>query len=121
MIYFDEYKIDGNPILLPDGDIGLTYTDLDAADAGRDESGVMHRIVVRERVKSWAFTYHALTRAEYRYMRSLFAGKARFTFTYPNEKGKAATCKAYCSTDSVTYFNAKLGLYKNFKFNVIQC
>ena len=41
----NDYLIDGQPLLAPDQDVEFQCSDLDAADAGRDESGVMHRIV----------------------------------------------------------------------------
>ena len=40
------FLIDGQPMLLPDRDVEVRYEDIDAAAAGRDESGVMHRILV---------------------------------------------------------------------------
>ena len=41
------FLINGKPMLAPDADVGVSYTDLDANDSGRDESGYMHRIVMR--------------------------------------------------------------------------
>ena len=62
MRLFEEFKINGKPIPVPDGSVELSYQDLDAGSAGRDESGVMHRIRVRTRVKTWGFQYFALSR-----------------------------------------------------------
>ena len=121
MRFFEDYKINGKSMLIPDEDVSLSLADLDSSDSGRDESGIMHRIVVRERVATWGFNYSQLTTEEYKYMRSLFAGKPEFTFTYRNLDGKIVSTKAYCSNDSITYHNARLGLYQNFKFNIIEC
>lgn len=121
MRFFEEFKIDGSPILVPDADVELTLTDLDSGSAGRDESGVMHRIRVRKRVKTWAFQYFTLTREEFQYMEDLLSRSAAFTFTYRNPDGTEGSCKAYCSNTGLTYQNAKLGLYRNYKFTVIQC
>ena len=121
MRYFDEFKINGSPILTPDANVEMTLTDLDSGSAGRDESGVMHRIRVRKRVKTWAFQYFALSRQEFQYMEELLSRNATFTFTYPGLDGSAKTCKAYCSNTGLTYENAKLGLYRNYKFTVIEC
>ena len=121
MTFFDGFAVDGKPILTPDAGVELKRQDLDAADAGRDESGVMHRIVVRRRVGSWAFQYSSLTKETYQYIRSLFQGKDTFTFSYRDPEGDLQEVKAYCSGDSITYHNARLGLYKNLKFSVIQC
>ena len=65
------YQIDGRPMPVPDADPDLSFTDLDASDSGGDESGVMHRIVVREKVGSWGFVYSSLTDEEYAYLTGL--------------------------------------------------
>ncbi len=57
----DLFTVNGQPMLAPDEEIGISYEDLDASDSGRDESGVMHRIVVRQKVPSWTFSYSHLT------------------------------------------------------------
>ena len=121
MKFFEEFKIDGSPLLVPDAGVEMTLTDLDGAAAGRDESGVMHRVRVRKRVRSWNFQYFALNREELSYMEELLSRKATFTFTYPDNKGEPAGCKAYCSGTSMTYHSAKLGLYRGYKFSVIEC
>lgn len=121
MITFDDYRIDGMPLPAPDADVEMSFSDLDDGDAGRDESGVMHRIVVRRRVGSWSFSYSSLTKQTYQYIRSLFKGKDTFTFSYRDPEGYLVEVKAYCSGDSVVYHNARLGLYKNLKFSVIEC
>ena len=121
MRYFEEFKIDGKPVLVPDAEVELTLTDLDSGSAGRDESGVMHRIRVRKRVKTWAFQYFALTREEFRYMEELLSSGATFLFSYPDTDGTEKTCRAYCSNTGLTYQNARLGLYRNYKFTVIEC
>ena len=121
MRFFEDYMIDGKPLLVPDADVSMSFADLDSSDSGRDESGAMHRIVVRERVATWGFNYSQLTAEEYKYMRSLFAGKPDFAFTYRDLDGYLVETRAYCSNDSITYHNARSGLYKNFKFNIIEC
>lgn len=121
MTFFEDYKIDGEPMLAPDQDVSLSYADLDSSDSGRDESGVMHRIVVRHRVATFGFNYSVLTAKEYEYMRSLLDGKTEFMFTYKDLNGEFVKTKAYCSNDSITYHNAQLKVYKNFKFNIIEC
>lgn len=118
---FSEFLINGEPMLVPDADLGITANDLDSEDSGRDESGVMHRQRLRERVKTWSFEYTVLTHADYLYMETLFAGKADFEFTYRDLDGSIAKCRAYCSKNSITLHNAKTGIYKNYKFNIIEC
>ena len=121
MNFIEEYQIDGKPMLVPDADVEISCADLDDADSGRDESGYMHRIVVRQRVATWGFHYSNLTAEEYKYMRSLFAGKPDFTFAYRDPDGYLVETRAYCSNDSITYHNARLGLYQNLKFSIIEC
>ena len=110
------YLINGRPMLVPDADVQESYEDLDSADAGRDESGVMHRFVVRSRVRSWSFTYSLLTGEELAYLRGLFAGKATFRFAFD---GGETT--AYCSGEEVHLYDRKRGVYKGLKFDVIEC
>lgn len=119
MTFFNGFAVDGKPLLAPDAGVELKRQDLDAADAGRDESGVMHRLVIRSRVKSWEFRYGALTSAEYAYLQSLLT--SGFTFTYPGPDGSVQTCQAYCSGESITYFDARLGQYKNYRFTITEC
>lgn len=121
MRFFEEYKIEGMPLLVPDADVELTQTDLDSGSAGRDESGYMHRIRVRKRVKTWVFQYFALGREEFQYLENLLSQKEIFTFSYPDIDGKIHSCSAYCSNSALYYHNAKLGLYRNYKFTVIEC
>lgn len=121
MRLFEDYQIDGKPMLVPDADVSLSFADLDSSDSGRDESGVMHRVVARYRVGTWGFNYSALTAEEYKYIRSLFDGKSEFMFTYRDLDGYQVETKAYCSNDSITYHNARLGLFKNLKFSIIEC
>ena len=120
MKYCEEYRIAGLPMLVPDQDVELQYSDLDASDAGRDESGRMHRMVVRCRVKAWAFTYSHLTAEEYAYMEALFQGRDTFPFTFPTADG-TDTCTAYCSGGSIALRNLRTGIYKNYKFSIIEC
>ena len=120
MRFFEDYKVNGKPLLVPDADVSMSFADLDSSDSGRDESGVMHRIIVRERVGTWGFNYSKLTAEEYKYMRSLFAGNSEFTFTHRDLDGNVVETRAYCSNDSITYHNARLRVYMNLKFNIIE-
>ena len=67
--------VDGRPMPAPDAEADFSFTDLDASDSGRTEDGVMHRIVVREKVGAWGFAYSHLTDEELAYLKGLFAGK----------------------------------------------
>ena len=121
MKLYEEFKVDGKPMLIPDADVTISQADLDSSDSGRDESGVMHRQVVRYRVKTWAFNYAMLTKEEYKYLEDLFVGKSDFAFSYRDLDGYEVETRAYCSNNSITYHNAALGVYKNLKLSIIEC
>jgi len=122
MRLFDyDFQIDNKPILMPDEGVEISMSDLDAEDSGRDESGVMHRQVVREKVITFGLTYAVLTREEYQYMESLFAGKPTFTVECLDLNGRVAEITAYCSKMSVSLHNVKTGIYKKLKFSIIEC
>lgn len=119
--FFYDFQIDDKPILAPDEDITISCSDLDAEDSGRDESGFMHRVILRSRVKTFGLSYSSLTREEYLYMRSLIASGADFQVKYRDLSGQEKTVTAYCSNHSITFHNMRTGLYKNLKFNIIEC
>lgn len=110
------FAVDGEPLLTPDEGVELRFQDLDAASAGRDEGGFMHRMVVRSRVRSWSFTYGVLSAEELQYLRELFGGKATFRFRFD---GGETT--AYCSGEEVRLYSRTKGVYKGMKFDVIEC
>lgn len=117
----EDFFVDGSSMLSPDRGVEVSENDLDSSDTGRDESGIMHRIVVRESVKSWAFTYALLTVEDYQYIKNLFVGKPEFIFTYRDMDGELKKCPAYCSKRSFAQYDCATGLYKNLKFNIIEC
>lgn len=117
------YLIDGKPMLAPDADVEMSFEDLDASDSGRDESGVMHRIVVRHKVGVWNFRYSHLTQEEYAYMLSILPKTGSFVFTYPKPEDctKQESCTAYLSGYSIVWHSARTKDYRNLKFSVIAC
>ena len=119
--YYFDFQIDGRPILVPDADITWEYNDLDSEETGRDESGVMHRIVAREGVRKCVLTYEILERDEYLYMRSLFAGKSEFEVEFRDHDGQRATFRAYHSNHSITVRSARTGAYRNYNPSIIEC
>jgi hypothetical protein len=117
------FLINGKPMLAPDADVGVSYTDLDADDSGRDEAGYMHRIVMRYKVGTWSFEYASITEAEKRYLEELFGDSPDFEFTRPDRLNaeKQVTVKAYRSKYSNAWHNARTGQWRNYKFNIIEC
>ena len=119
----DLYQINGVPMLAPDEGVSMSFEDLDAADAGRDEAGFMHRSVVRYKVGVWNFVYSHLTHEEYGYMLSLMPKSGTFTFSYPDpvDPNLRKSCKAYLSGFGITWHSAKTNAYRNLKFSIIEC
>lgn len=119
--YFYDLQIDKKPILVPDCDVAVECTDLDDEDSGRDESGVMHRIVLRENVRTIQLNYAFLRAEEYLYMESLFKGKPEFKVEYRSFDGSLGEFTAYRAKHGITIHSAKTGLCKNYKFSLIEC
>lgn len=117
------FLIDGKEMLTPDENIGFSFEDLDSADSGRDESGIMHRIVVRYKVGSWSFDFSYLTDEELQYIESLFGNKPDFMFTHPSRTvpGASETTRCYRSKYSISWYNARRRLWRNYKFNIVEC
>lgn len=121
--YTNLFLINGKQMFAPDEDVGVSYSDLDADDSGRDESGYMHRIVVRYKVGTWSFEYASITEAEKRYLEELFGETPDFDFSHPDRLNaeEQVTCKAYRSKYSIDWHNARTGQWRNYKFNIIEC
>jgi len=120
----DLFKINGSAMFAPDADMEMSFEDIDAADSGRDESGVMHRIMVRYKVGTWSFVYSAITPTEYAQLEALFtAAGQEFTFTHPSKTGlntpETSTC--YRSKYSISWTSSRTGMVRNYKFNIIEC
>lgn len=119
----DLFQINGQPMLVPDGPVGTAWEDLDSADSGRDESGVMHRIPVRYKVGVWSFSYSHLTTPELQYLESLFPEAGEFDFTHPSRLDPTvpAVTKAYRSRYSADWVDALTGLWGGYGFQIIEC
>lgn len=117
----NDFLIDGHPILIPDEDVQINLEDLDSSESGRDESGVMHRIVLREKVRKYSLPYGTLNKEEYMYIMSLFAGKPTFEVEKREPDGTIAKFSAYCSKVGISLHNKRTGLYKNLTLNIIEC
>ncbi len=123
MVTTDLFKINGKPLLPPDEDVSMSLEDLDSSDSGRDESGVMHRCVIRHKVRTWSFVYDHLTQAEYAYMLGVIPNTGTFTFTHPrlDDCTQTEETTAYCAKYSIVWHSARTRDYRNFKFNIIEC
>ena len=119
--YDNDFLIDGNPILSTDEGVTIGLEDLDSDESGRDESGVMHRIILREKVMTWGLAYSTLTLEEWAYMDSLFRGKSTFTVSTLDLEGSPVSYTAYCSKMGLKLYNKRTGLFKGLSFNIIEC
>lgn len=121
--YTNLFRVNDKPMFAPDEDVAVTYTDLDGEDSGRDESGVMHRIVIRYKMGTWSFEYSHITEEEKRYMEELFGDAPDFEFTHPDRirSDKVVTTRAYRSNYGITWHNLRTGQHRNYKFNIIEC
>ena len=116
------FLIDGKPMLAPDGEVTISFEDLDDADSGRDQSGIMHRIPIRLKVPSWSFAYSHLTEQEKNYMESLFGG-ATFRFTHPDplDSSRLLQTECYRAKYGITWRSADSGLWSGYHFHIIAC
>lgn len=117
------FKINGQPMLVPDEEMAVSYEDLDSSDSGRDESGVMHRVPVRYKVASWPFMYSSLAEEEKQYMESMFPDSPDFEFTHPDrlDASKSVVSRCYRSKYGISWKNAATGEWRNYSFNIIEC
>ena len=118
----DLFKINGVSMFAPDEDVDMSYEDIDSADAGRDEAGKMHRVVVRYKVGKWSFSYAVMSDADYRTMEALFPDEGTFQFTHPSRLNASVpeVTECYRSKYSITWRNSRLGKWINYKFNIIE-
>ena len=116
------FTIDGEPVLVPDGDLAYSEEDLVSSDSGYDESGIYRRFVTRHSVKNWDFTYSRLTQEEYAYMESLFGGKDTFSFGYrSNLDDTSQEVTAYRSKHSILWHSAADGQFRDYRFRITAC
>ena len=116
-----DFLIDSQPVLLPDADVEVSMEDMESDESGRDECGILHRILLREKVRSWTLSYGSLTGQEYSYMMSLIAGKPSFTVEVRAADGQVQRHTAYCPGVGITVHNKRTGIYKNLKLNIMEC
>lgn len=117
------FKINDRPMIVPDAGVGFSFEDIDDASSGRDESGYMHRFILRHKVGKWSFTFSHITNEEKNYLETLIPNSSSFKFTHPSRTDSSTpentTC--YCSKVDMSWYNAREGIWRNYKFNIIEC
>ncbi len=113
------FLIDGMEILVPDSDVELSVEDIVDSESGRDESGVLHRMLLRRRMPKWTFTYTDISQEEYAYMERLFEEKDSFNFNYPGIDGaEQMYARAYRTGYSVQFSNLSAGTISSYRFQI---
>lgn len=113
--------IDGQPVLVPDGDVTIHFEDMDSEVSGQDEMGFLHRSVLRSGVKTIPLSYKSLDAEEYSYMESLFQGKSTFQVDCRSIDGSPLAFVGYRSKHSISMHNIMTGIHKNYNFEIIEC
>ena len=125
MKYSEHFFVNGNPLLVPDENVSFTYNDLDSSDSGRDESGYMHRTVIRHKMGSWKFEYSNITDEQKEYMESIFGNHTTFQFTHPGRiktyPHDLETTECYRSNYGISWKNARTGLWSGYSFTIAEC
>lgn len=116
MVLTELYQINGKSLPAPDAGLEMSFEDIDGPSAGRDESGYMHRDVVRRKVGVWNFRYSHMDRQTWQYLMEVMPTGGSFTFTAPEK-----TCNAYLSAYAAAYESVVTGRYRDVKFSIIEC
>lgn len=118
-------KINGTHIYPPD-ELSISAMDIDSEETQRDESAYMHRVVLRRKVKTFAFEYGMMDWDDTESMEALL-NHDTIQFTYVADDGDEYTIEAYCSgiqkvllEDHATEHDHKR-MYKSFSFTLIEC
>lgn len=117
------FTVNGEPLFAPDEGVSMEFEDLDSADSGRTESGDMFRIVVRYKVGKWGFEFSSITGSEMREQEALFPDEPDFIFGHPSrlDPDVQEFHRCYRSKYGISYYSARDKLFKNYKFNIIEC
>lgn len=116
----DVYQINGKPLLVPDGPVEATFSDVEAEGSGIDESGFFHRIPLRWKRGQWKFTYKHLTVQDYSYLQSLIGGQESFVFVRPRLEDAGGWAHSLCHVQECQVSVRESGLW-DLTFRVEEC
>ena len=116
------FTVNGKPLLAPDAGVSVSYCDINGADAGRDQNGVLHPSVLRYKVAVWEFAYSHLTEEEKRYLEGLFPDAPTFRFGHPSRSDASKQEETECcrSQYGISWKNARTGLWSGLKFQIAE-
>lgn len=115
------WAVNGEPIPIPSGGIGVEHTNVAGSGSGRTEDGVMHIDWVRRDVRKVKLVYKAMSGTELNDLLSKMQGQ-EFTFTF-RDRGQVYTMDAYCGECSYNYHSAALyddDLYTDVSINAVE-
>lgn len=114
------WKVNDEPIYVPDAEIDIQHSNVASEDSGRDETGYMHIIWLRTDVLKVGLKYKLMTGDELKYMRERMQGKS-FSFTFANEN-TVTTIQGYTGEINATLYTRLNGvdIYKDVSINVVE-
>lgn len=121
--FSNHFFINGKALFDPDENMSISYSDDASSDSGMDESGYYHRVVVRYNRGRWDFVYSHITEREKNYIESLFPAAPDFEFSHPDRlnSSKIIKTRAYRDKCNLAWKNAATGMWRNYKFSIIEC
>ena len=117
------YMIENTPVVVPNAGVQLRVSDIEAEESGRDESGYLHRVVLRAGLGTWVLRYRDMSQEEYAYMMALLPGAGSFLFTHPDKADPARSNVSRCCITDVQAgsHDALSGKSRELKITVTQC
>lgn len=114
------FHVNGKYLLAPDGEVAVTYADVEALPPVRDQDGQLHRSVIRGNAGQWTFRYCCLTEAERQYLESIFPAEGEtFVFGHPDRLDLNSQVNTLCyrENSSMTLRDAR-GLWGDCSFRI---
>ena len=115
------FQINGNPIPAPDENVQIRYEGRGDKSL-TDESGFLHRQVLRRGITAWKLCYSSLSGAERDYLMGLLTDDS-FRFTHPDrlDPQKADESVCYLESCSECLQSALSGSYRDVQLTICQC
>ena len=114
------FSVNGRPLPVPDGEVAVTYTDVEAMNPVRDQDGFLHRCVLRSAVAAWDFYYQCLTEPERQWLESLFPATGEpFLFVHPDREDLHKPAASLCYREKCTVaLRDSRGIWSDCRFRI---